>query len=87
MRGTPVASLGLVPPENRCTLPRAGRSHDPITASTNSSGTVRPSALAVFAFDRNGPLQNGGCDRQNAATMPMLRTQISTKRATQFMTQ
>jgi hypothetical protein len=32
-------------------------------------------------------LQNSGCDRSDAATMPMLRAQISTKHATQLMTQ
>jgi hypothetical protein len=50
-------------------------------------GAAAPTPTAHPQLDRNGPLQNGGCDCQNAATMPMLRTQISTKRATQFMTQ
>ena len=50
-------------------------------------GAAAPTPTAHPQLDRNGPLQNGGCDRPDAATMPVLRTQISTKRAAQFMTQ
>ena len=50
-------------------------------------GAAAPTPTPHPQLDRNGPLQNGGCDRPDAATMPVLRTQISTKRATQFMTQ
>jgi hypothetical protein len=50
-------------------------------------GAAAPTPTAHPQLDRNGPLQNSGCDRPDAATMPMLRTQISTKHATQLMTQ
>jgi hypothetical protein len=50
-------------------------------------GAAAPTPTAHPQLDRNGPLQNSGCDRPDAATMPMLRTQISTKHATQLVTQ
>jgi SRSO17 transposase len=50
-------------------------------------GAAAPTPTAHPQLDRNGPLHNSGRDRSDAATMPMLRTQIPTKHATQLMTQ
>jgi hypothetical protein len=57
------------------------------------SAGYRPRGAAAAAptprpqLDRDRPLRNGGRDRPDAAALPMLRAQISTKHATKFMTQ
>jgi hypothetical protein len=50
-------------------------------SATTAAATPRPQ------LDRDRPFCNGGRDRPEAAAMPVLRTQTSTKHATQFMTQ
>ena len=50
-------------------------------------GAADPAPTARSQLDRHRPLRIGRRDRPNAATMPMLRTQISPKYTTQFMTQ
>jgi hypothetical protein len=46
-----------------------------------------PAATPRPQLHRDRPLRNSGRDRPDAAALPMLRPQISTKHATQFMTQ
>jgi hypothetical protein len=47
----------------------------------------RGAATAHPQLNRDSPLRNGGRNRPDAAALPMLRPQISTKHATKFMTQ
>jgi SRSO17 transposase len=50
-------------------------------------GAAAPTPTPRPRLDRDRPLRNGGRDRPDAAALPMLRPQISTKQTTQFMTQ
>jgi SRSO17 transposase len=87
-----IAAYGFLISE-RETIPPSGPRSARTFAKPAISAGYRPRGAAAAAatprpqLDRDRPLRNGGCDRQNAATMPMLRTQISTKHATQLMTQ
>src|SRR5271167_4739934 len=87
-----IAAYGFLISE-RETIPPSGPRSARMFAKPAISAGYRPRGAAAAAatprpqLDRDRPLRNGGCDRQNAATMPLLRTQISTKHATQLMTQ
>ena len=50
-------------------------------------GAAAPTPTPRSRLNRDRPLHNGGRDRPDAAALPMLRPQISTKHATKFMTQ
>jgi SRSO17 transposase len=87
-----IAACGFLISE-RETIPPSGPRGAGRFAKPAVPGGYRPRGAAAAAptprpqLDRDRPLQNGGCDRPHAATMPMLRTQVPKKQATEFMTQ
>jgi hypothetical protein len=58
-----------------------------ISSGYRPRGSAAPSPTAHPQLNRDRPLRNGGRNRKDAATLSMLRPQISTKHATKFMTQ
>jgi hypothetical protein len=87
-----IAAYGFLISE-RETIPPSGPRSSGMFAKPAISGGYRPRGAAAAAptarseLDRDRPLRNGGRDRPDAAALPMLRAQISTKHATKFMTQ
>jgi hypothetical protein len=56
-----------------------------ISSGYRPRGAAASAPTAHPQLNRDRPLRNGG--RPDAAALPMLRPQISTKHATKFMTQ
>ena len=87
-----IAAYGFLISE-RETIPPSGPRSAGMFAKPAISAGYRPRGAAAAAptprpqLDRDRPLRNGGRDRPDAAALPMLRAQISTKHATKFMTQ
>ena len=87
-----IAAYGFLISE-RETIPPSGPRSARKFAKPAISGGYRPRGAAAPAptahpqLNRDRPLRNGGRNRQDAAALPMLRPQISTKHATKFMTQ
>jgi SRSO17 transposase len=87
-----IAAYGFLISERATIPPSAPRCAGSFAKPAVSAG-YRPRGAAVAAttprsqLDRDRPLCNGGRDRPQPAAMPVLRTQTSTKYATQFMTQ
>ena len=87
-----IAAYGFLISE-RETIPPSGPRSAGMFAKPAISGGYRPRGAAPPAptahpqLNRNRPLRNGGRNRPDAAALPMLRPQISTKHATKFMTQ
>ena len=87
-----IAAYGFLISE-RETIPPSGPRSAGMFAKPAISGGYRPRGAAAPAptarpqLNRDRPLRNGGRNRKDAAALPMLRPQISTKHATKFMTQ
>ena len=87
-----IAAYGFLISERATIPPSAPRCAESFAKPAVSAG-YRPRGAAAAPttpcsqLDRDRPLCNGGRDRPQAAAMPVLRTQTSTKYATQFMTQ
>jgi SRSO17 transposase len=87
-----IAAYGFLISERETIPPSApgsaGRLAKPaVSAGYRPRGAAAPAPTARPQLDRDGPLQNSGRNCPDVATMPVLRTQIPTKQATQFMTQ
>jgi hypothetical protein len=87
-----IAAYGFLVSERETIPPSAPRSagmfaKPAISAGYRPRGAADPAPTARPQLNRDRPLQNGGRDRPDAAALPMLRPQISTKHATKFMTQ
>src|SRR6266700_984662 len=82
-----IAAYGFLISERETIPPSAPRSAGMFAKPAISAG-YRPRGAAAAAatprpkLDRDRPLRNGGRDRPDAAALPMLRAQISTKHAT-----
>jgi SRSO17 transposase len=87
-----IAAYGFLISERETIPPSAPHSAGMFAKPAISAG-YRPRGAAAAAptprpqLDRDPPLRNRGRNRPDAAAMPMLRPQISTKHTTQFMTQ
>src|ERR1700720_2961278 len=87
-----IAAYGFLISERETIPPSGPRSAGMFAKPAISSG-YRPRGAAAAAptahpqLNRDRPLRNGGRNRPDAAALPMLRPQISTKHATKFMTQ
>jgi SRSO17 transposase len=87
-----IAAYGFLISERETIPPSAPRSSGmlvklAISGGYRPRGAAAPAAPPRPQLHRDRPLRNGGRDRPDAAALPMLRPQISTKHATQFMTQ
>jgi SRSO17 transposase len=87
-----IAAYGFLISERETIPPSGPRSarrfaKPAISSGYRPRGAAAPSPTAHPQLNRDRPLRNGGRNRKDAATLSMLRPQISTKHATKFMTQ
>jgi len=87
-----IAAYGFLISERETIPPSAPRSSGrfakpAISGGYQPRGAAAPAATPRPQLHRDAPLRNGGRDRPDAAALPMLRPQVSTKHATKFMTQ
>jgi len=87
-----IAAYGFLISERETIPPSAPRSSGrfakpAISGGYQPRGAAAPAATPRPQLHRDAPLRNGGRDRPDAAALPMLRPQVSTKHATKFMRQ
>jgi SRSO17 transposase len=87
-----IAAYGFLISERETIPPSAPRpagmfAKPAISGGYRPRGAAAPAATPRPKLHRDAPLRNGGRHRPDAAALPMLRPQISTKHATKFMTQ
>ena len=87
-----IAAYGFLISERETIPPSGPRSagmfaKPAISCGYRPRGAAAPAPTARPQLNRDRPLRNGGRNRPDAAALPMLRPQISTKHATKFMTQ
>jgi SRSO17 transposase len=87
-----IAAYGFLISERETIPPSAPRSSGrfakpAVSGGYRPRGAAAPAATPRPQLHRDAPLRNGGRHRPDAAALPMLRPQISTKHATKFMTQ
>jgi SRSO17 transposase len=87
-----IAAYGFLISERETIPPSAPRlagmlAKPAISGGYRPRGAAAPDAAPRPKLHRDAPLRNSGRHRPDAAALPMLRPQVSTKHATKFMTQ